>query len=109
MGAPGGGRVWIPTAVSFRVGERVVLFMYDRSGSPLVDAEPLIFREVSADRFSNGQLFADGGIGLDELREIVTNVRTSESCPYPEDFGLPVEEPLEPGPDSEGGPAEFGP
>lgn len=99
---------WIPPRISAKVGERVVLFMY--GVAPVIDVEPQIFRELSPGLFSNGQLFAETGIGLEELRQIVTNVRESESCPYPDDFGFPPEDETPgPGPDTDEGPADFGP
>lgn len=73
-------------SLSATVGERVVLLVYEAGLT--VDTELQIFREVAPGYFSNGQLFADGGIAAEDLKDIVENVRTASVCPYAEDFGM---------------------
>lgn len=96
-----------PPAVSFAVGERVVLLL--RHDDPLVPNELRVFREIGSDRFSNGQLFAGEGIELSLLYDLLVNVRSTETCPYPEDFGLTQDPEWGPGPDGDEVPADLGP
>lgn len=93
-------------AISARRDERVVMLVYDYEGELSVFNELQVFREVDQDRFSNGQLFSEGGIGSGELRAVIGQVRAGEECPFDEAFGFSVTE-GEPKPDGEEGPAEI--
>lgn len=73
-------------SLSATVGERVVLLVDDAGLT--ISTELQIFREVAPGYFSNGQLFADGGIAAEDLKDIIENVRNASVCPYAEDFGM---------------------
>lgn len=72
--------------LSARVGERVVILVHENGLT--VDTELQIFREIAPDKFSNGQLFAENGLTVAELMDIVQGVRGNTVCPYGDDFGF---------------------
>lgn len=80
---------FLSPTLSARKGERVVMFI--RAPKLGIYTELQIFREIEPDRFSNGQLFSEKGISIEELRKLVYQVRSNDSCPFSDDFGFEEE------------------
>jgi hypothetical protein len=87
-GGDNGSGAFLTPTLSATVGERIVMIIGGSQQDLTVETELQIFREVDEGRFSNGQLFVDSGVSLEALREIIEQVRTSDPCPFDDDFGF---------------------
>ena len=81
------GDSYLVPSMTAEVGERLVLVIHEEWGIP---HELHVFREIRPGRYSNGQIFAEDGIGLSELRMIIEEVRSAEVCPFDARFGYPT-------------------